>query len=68
MKNVIGMKVVVLIALATAVPARAADLFLKDEPEIYAAVDKLNAMGYLPGFLANTRPYSIQAVRAAVEA
>ncbi|MBI5418508.1 MAG: hypothetical protein HZA60_00300 [Deltaproteobacteria bacterium] len=49
-------------------PARAADLFLNDEPEIYAAIDKLNAAGYLPGLLANTRPYSMQAVRAAAEA
>lgn len=47
--------------------ARASDLFLNDEPEIYAAIDKLNASGYLPGFLANTRPYSIQAVRNAAE-
>lgn len=46
-------------------PAGAADLFLADEPEIYAAIDKLNASGYLPGFLANARPYSLQAVRAA---
>jgi hypothetical protein len=69
LKNASDIKViVVLITLAIAVPARGADLFLKAEPEIYAAVDKLNAMGYLPGFLANTRPYSIQAVRAAVGA
>lgn len=55
---------------AAAMPgsARAADLFLNDEPEIYAAIDKLNASGYLPGFLANTRPYSMQAVRSAAEA
>lgn len=58
---------VVLAVSAAAVPARAADLFLKDEPEIYAAIDKLNATGYLPGLLANTRPYSMQAVRAAAE-
>ena len=49
-------------------PARAADLFLNDETEIYMAIDRLNAGGYLPGFLANTRPYSMQAVRNAVEA
>jgi hypothetical protein len=49
-----------------AVPAFAVDLFLNDEPEVYAAIDKLNALGYLPGFLANKRPYSLQAVRAAV--
>ncbi|TFG59336.1 MAG: hypothetical protein E4H29_04435, partial [Deltaproteobacteria bacterium] len=49
-----------------AAPASAADLFLNDEPEVYAAIDKLNALGYLPGFLANKRPYSLQAVRAAV--
>jgi hypothetical protein len=49
--------VVLALAVAAAGPAtaRASDLFLKDEPEIYAAIDKLNAMGYLPGFLANTR-------------
>ena len=53
-------------ALAPA-PARAADLFLTGEREIYLAVDKLNAMGQLPGFLANTRPYSVAAVRAALD-
>jgi hypothetical protein len=47
--------------------ARAADLFLTGERELYLAVDKLNAMGQLPGFLANTRPYSVAAVRAALE-
>jgi hypothetical protein len=48
-------------------PARAADLFLTGEREIYLAVDKLNAMGQLPGFLANTRPYSVAAVRTALD-
>jgi hypothetical protein len=48
-------------------PARAADLFLAGEREIYLAIDKLNAMGQLPGFLANTRPYSVAAVRAALD-
>jgi hypothetical protein len=50
-----------------AAPARAADLFLSGEREIYLAVDKLNAMGQIPGFLANTRPYSVAAVRAALD-
>jgi hypothetical protein len=49
-----------------AAPAHAADLFLTGEREVYLAVDKLNAMGQLPGFLANTRPYSVVAVRAAL--
>lgn len=48
-------------------PAHAADLFLTGEREIYLAIDKLNAMGQLPGFLANTRPYSVAAVRAALD-
>lgn len=56
-----------LLSLLAAAPSRAADLFLNDEPEIYAAIDKLNALGHLPGVLANTRPYSMQAVRAAME-
>lgn len=47
-------------------PSRAAELFLVEEPEVYAAVDKLNASGALPGFLANTRPYAVSAVREAV--
>jgi hypothetical protein len=55
----------VLAGLAPA-PTHAADLFLSGEREIYLAVDKLNAMGRLPGFLANTRPYSVAAVRAAL--
>ena len=46
--------------------ARAADLLLTGERELYLAVDKLNAMGELPGFLANTRPYSVAAVRVAL--
>ncbi|MFA6148741.1 MAG: capsule assembly Wzi family protein [bacterium] len=50
-----------------AVPAHAADLFLTGEREVYLAIDKLNAMGRLPGFLANTRPYSVAAVRAALD-
>src|SRR5659263_311354 len=48
-------------------PAHAADLFLTGEREIYLAIDKLNAMGQLPGFLANTLPYSAAAVRAALD-
>jgi len=48
-------------------PVRAAELFLVDEREIYLALDKLNAMGALPGFLANTRPYDMKAVRAALD-
>jgi len=59
-----------LFAAATAVApasARAADLFLTGEREIYLAIDKLNAMGRLPGLLANTRPYSVSAVRAAID-
>ncbi len=50
-----------------AAPVHAADLFLTGEREVYLAVDKLNAMGRLPGFLANTRPYSVAAVRAALD-
>ncbi|MGB3097396.1 MAG: capsule assembly Wzi family protein [Candidatus Deferrimicrobiaceae bacterium] len=57
---------VAVLSLVFAAPASAADLFLNDEPEVYAAIDKLNALGYLPGLLANKRPYSLQAVRAAV--
>ena len=57
----------ILLSLASALPVIAADLFLNDEPEVYAAIDKLNAEGYLPGFVANTRPYSLRAVRAALE-
>ncbi|MGA6992493.1 MAG: hypothetical protein WBX50_01210, partial [Candidatus Deferrimicrobiaceae bacterium] len=56
----------VLLSLLLVSPVPAADLFLADEPEVYAAIEKLNALGYLPGLLANTRPYSLRAVRAAV--
>ena len=63
-----GSLLAVLAALVLfAAPAPAADLFLTGEREIYLAVDKLNAMGRLPGFLANTRPYSVAAVRAALD-
>ena len=54
-------------AAIPAAPVHAADLFLTGEREIYLAVDKLNAMGRLPGLLANTRPYSVAAVRAALD-
>src|SRR5512139_3448559 len=63
-----------LLALLLSVPldelcssARAAELYLVDEREIYLAIDKLNAMGRLPGFPANTRPYDMKAVRAALD-
>ncbi len=57
-----------LLVLLLVSPAPAADLFLADEPEVYAAIDRLSALGYLPGFLVNTRPYSAGAVRTAVSA
>lgn len=55
------------LALAIGGPGTAAgaDLFLADEAFVYAAVDRLNAAGLLPGFLANTRPYDLRALRAA---
>lgn len=46
--------------------ARSADLFLTDEPEVYAAIDRLSALGYFPFLTTNTRPYSMWAIRAAV--
>lgn len=69
-QNVPGLFFVMAVGVASALPgpARAADLFLNDEPEVYEAIDKLNALGLLPGHLANTRPYSIQAVRKAAQA
>ena len=52
----------------SAVPfVEAADLFLNDEPEVYAAIDRLSALGYLPRLPANTRPYSVRALRAAMK-
>ncbi len=63
---VLGCAAIAAIAVLAPAPAKAADLFLTGEREIYLAVDKLNAMGRLPGFLANTRPYSAAAVRAAL--
>jgi Capsule assembly protein Wzi len=57
----------VLLSLFLVSPVPADDLFLNDEPEVYAAIDKLNALGYLPGMLANARPYSLTAVRAATD-
>jgi hypothetical protein len=45
----------------------AADLFLNDEPEVYASIDRLSALGYLPRLPANTRPYSVRAIRAATK-
>jgi Capsule assembly protein Wzi len=58
--------VALLAVTLSAFPAGAADLFLNGEQELYVAVDKLNAMGAFPGFLANTRPYSVAAIRAAL--
>src|SRR3989337_3287067 len=60
-----------LILLAVGISAasriEAADLFLNDEPEVYAAIDRLSALGYLPRLPANTRPYSVRALRAAMK-
>lgn len=75
-QNVRGLLLVTVVAAAAALaamaagpgPAHAADLLLNDEPEVYEAIDKLNALGLLPGHLANTRPYSIAAVRKAAQA
>jgi hypothetical protein len=53
------------LAFSLASPVHAADLFLNDEPEVYAAIDRLSALGYLPGFPVTIRPYSLQAVRKA---
>jgi hypothetical protein len=52
---------------AAPAPGLAAELFLDGERELYLAIDKLDGMGMLPGFLADTRPYSVAAVRAALE-
>jgi hypothetical protein len=52
---------------AAPAPGLAAELFLTGEREIYLAIDKLDAMGMLPGFLANRRPYSVAAVQAALD-
>lgn len=71
LKDVLPLFAVFVLALAAAIapaPAGAAEFFLADEPEVYAAIDKLNASGALPGFLANTRPYSVRAVREAAAA
>ncbi len=64
-KSVIAVSLSVLLGAVVA-PAFAADLHLVNEREIYVALDKLNAMGLLPGFFANTRPYDMQEVRKAV--
>ncbi|MGE5189045.1 MAG: capsule assembly Wzi family protein [Gemmatimonadota bacterium] len=64
-RNVPALLAAAALLAAVAASARAADLFLVEEPEVYAAVDRLNASGVLPGFLANTRPYSVAAVREA---
>ncbi|HEY3488872.1 MAG TPA: capsule assembly Wzi family protein [Candidatus Deferrimicrobiaceae bacterium] len=53
--------------LATPPAARAAELSIAREPEIYQAVEKLDAAGYLPGFAASTRPYPLSSVRDAVD-
>ena len=52
---------------ALPLPAAAAELYMVDEREIYLALDKMNAMGYLPRFFANTRPYDMKGVRAALD-
>jgi hypothetical protein len=59
----------ILLAMAISAASRieAADLFLNDEPEVYAAIDRLSALGYLPRLPANTRPYSVRALRAAMK-
>jgi hypothetical protein len=68
-RNVPFFIALILLAMAISAASRieAADLFLNDEPEVYAAIDRLSALGYLPRLPANTRPYSVRALRAAMK-
>jgi len=62
----IGVLVGVLLVLPTAVLPAGPEIFLRDEPEAYVLIDKLQGLGLLPGLMTGTR--GLEAREVALEA
>ena len=62
----IGVLVCVLLALPTAALPAGPEIFLRDEPEAYVLIDKLQGLGLLPGLMTGTR--GLEAREVALEA
>jgi hypothetical protein len=64
--SAVGVLVFVLLILPTAVLAAGPEIFLRDEPEAYVMIDKLQGLGLLPGLMTGTR--GLEAHEVALEA
>ena len=62
----VGVLVCVLLVLPAASPAAGPEIFLRDEPEEYVMIDKLQGLGLLPGLMTGTR--GVEAREVALEA
>ncbi|MGZ9149122.1 MAG: capsule assembly Wzi family protein, partial [Candidatus Deferrimicrobiaceae bacterium] len=62
----VGVLVGVLLVLPTLAPAAGPEIFLRDEPEAYVLIDKLQGLGLLPGLMTGTR--GLEAREVALEA
>ena len=64
--SAIGVLVCVLLVLPTAALPAGPEIFLRDEPEAYVLIDKLQGLGLLPGLMTGTR--GLEAREVALEA
>ena len=62
----VGVLVCVLVVLPTLASAAGPEIFLRDEPEDYVMIDKLQGLGLLPGLMTGTR--GLEAREVALEA
>jgi hypothetical protein len=62
----VGLLVCVLLVLPTAALPAGPEIFLRDEPEAYVLIDKLQGLGLLPGLMTGTR--GLEAREVALEA
>ena len=62
----IGVLVCVLVALPTLASAAGPEIFLRDEPEDYVMIEKLQGFGLLPALMTGTR--GLEAREVALEA
>ena len=64
--SAVAVLVCVLLALPTAALPAGPEIFLRDEPEAYVLIDKLQGLGLLPGLMTGTR--GLEAREVALEA
>jgi hypothetical protein len=64
--SAVGVLVCVLLSLPMSSPAAGPEIFLRDEPEAYVLIDKLQGLGLLPGLMTGTR--GLEAREVALEA